>query len=75
MLQDTNTIDITCLGTDCPIRETCKRYTTSITDKPYFNPTPGYYNSSLGKLVWTCVVYWGDMQDDILKTLTTIVTK
>jgi hypothetical protein len=59
--------DITmCLGTNCPYKEGCLRYTSKPSDyQSYFMPPP----FKDGK----CEMYWGDIQSDIWNQLKDIV--
>lgn len=60
--------DITmCSGTDCPIKESCYRFTASASEykQSYFFLPPG-------KLVdnkFTCEMYWGDNNEAIFNQL------
>ena len=59
--------DITmCLGTDCPYKETCYRYTSKPSDwQSYFSVPP----IKDGK----CDMYWGDNAEAIFNQLKDIV--
>jgi hypothetical protein len=62
--------DITmCMGTDCPYKEGCYRYTAKPNEymQSYFM-TPPFKD---GK----CEMYWGDIQTDIWQQLKDIVKK
>jgi hypothetical protein len=62
-----NMPDITmCLGTDCPYKETCYRYTAKPSDwQSYFSVPP----IKDGK----CDMYWGDNAEAIFNQLKDIV--
>jgi hypothetical protein len=54
-----------CLGTNCPYKETCYRYTSKPSDWQYFTEPP----IKDGK----CDMYWGDLAESILGQLKEIV--
>jgi hypothetical protein len=55
-----------CLGTDCPYKETCYRYTSKASDwQSYFSVPP----IKDGK----CDMYWGDNAEAIFNQLKDIV--
>jgi hypothetical protein len=65
--------DITkCLGTDCPWKEKCVRYTTPADDhyQAYFSTPPGKKDE---EEVFTCDMFWGEPQEGVLKQLKDIV--
>jgi hypothetical protein len=60
--------DITkCRGTNCPIKEHCKRYTAKANDQwqAYFTEVP--FKIEDDKL--SCDMFWGQSQDNILQQL------
>jgi hypothetical protein len=64
--------DITmCPGTDCPVRETCYRFTAKPSEhrQSYFFQPPGGQED--GK--FTCEMYWGATQDNVLRELEKIM--
>jgi hypothetical protein len=64
--------DITkCLGTDCPWKEKCVRYTTPADEhyQAYFSTPPGKKIEE----VFTCDMFWGEQQEGVLKQLKDIV--
>ena len=67
LLNAYNMSDITmCLGTDCPYKETCYRYTSEPSDwQSYFSVPP----IKDGK----CDMYWGDNAEAIFNQLKDIV--
>jgi hypothetical protein len=67
LLNAYNMPDITmCLGTDCPYKETCYRYTSEPRDwQSYFSVPP----IKDGK----CDMYWGDNAEAIFNQLKDIV--
>ena len=67
LLNAYNMSDITmCLGTDCPYKETCYRYTSEPSDwQSYFSVPP----IKDGK----CDMYWGDNAESIWGQLKEIV--
>lgn len=65
--------DITkCHGFDCPVKEKCKRFTTTPSEiwQAYFLDPPYTITDNIFK----CDMYWGDKQDAIMQQLMGIVT-
>jgi hypothetical protein len=63
-------MDITlCKGINCPIKEQCKRYTTTPNPRcqVYFTESP----IKDGK----CEMFWGDVADEIMEQLKTITNE
>lgn len=75
--------DITkCSGENCPIKEKCFRFTAETEPlwQSYFLEIPGKWREPdpkceivLGNLVWECDMFWGEKQENILKTLKDIL--
>jgi hypothetical protein len=57
-------MDINCKGTDCPMKDTCHRYSPEPTP-PYFSEPP----VKDGK----CIMYWGADQQSIYEQLKEIM--
>lgn len=62
--------DITkCKGEDCPLKESCYRYTA-----PYDKYRQSIFlNPPYNKETKSCTMYWGETQDSILSQLEQIV--
>jgi hypothetical protein len=56
-----------CMGTDCPYKETCYRFTAK----------PSYYQSYIKPPIkeGKCDMYWGDLSESIWNQLKDIVKK
>jgi hypothetical protein len=57
-----------CLGTDCPYKETCHRYTSEPSDYQYYFKEPPIKD---GK----CDMYWGGLSEGIFNQLKEIVKR
>jgi hypothetical protein len=55
-------MDINCKGTDCPLKDTCQRYSP---EPPYFAEPPFKDGQ--------CIMYWGAAQQSIYEQLKEIM--
>ena len=60
-----------CSGKDCPIKETCYRFTSLVNEygQSYFLEPPG----KIEKGKFTCDMYWGEQAESIWSQLKNIV--
>jgi hypothetical protein len=67
-----NTDIAKCQGTNCPIKDSCIRYTTPPDEyrQSYFVTPPGAIGDDG---VYKCEMYWGAAQEQIMKQLNDIV--
>lgn len=65
-----------CPGINCPIKESCKRFTAPTTPlyQSVFVEVPGkWVKEDDNGLVWKCDMYWGERSESIMKQLMNII--
>lgn len=61
---------VKCPGTDCPVKETCKRFTNPVEDtQSYFLDAPFKIEDNN----FTCDMYWGEQAEALWNHLKEIV--
>ena len=62
-----------CKGTDCPIKEECKRYTQMNKGDEHFSESPGKITDTGDMRLYYCDMFWGEAQEGILVNLKEIL--